>query len=594
MYKTIQKYWPKDKDLPERAFTLEMRKRVLDGELYDRHRHPFHYEMNDSGEYVPLRERRPSVRNNLCRTVVDDSVSLLFSEGRFPSIELQDAQQKAALHRLIKEMRLNEVMIDSATHGAVGSAAILLRVLEGRVFLNVIDTAYLTPQWNPNEPDTLQSVIEKRKVDGKSLQDAGYAIAGEDLATIFWFQREWDASAERWYLPCKISDADALPVIDELKTVEHQLGFVPLVWIKNLPGGDGIDGKCTFPDEAIDTQIEIDYQLSQAGRGLKFMSDPTLVIRNEASSGAPMVKGAANAIMVGQDGDAKLLEISGESTSAVMAYVTHLREVALEAMHGNRASNEKLSAAQSGRALELLNQALVWLADRLRISSNNQAGGAGGAGIYNINTVGETAGGGGAPGSPYGIGGVGGSATSTGTSANCAAGGGGSFYGYSGASVNVTSSGYQLGGGAGQGGAASGSTGGVNMLGLSNGASVDGQYRIGSASGASSNSVYFGFDSLFDPWRSLTGTVGGSGYAAAITTAVGFGGGQGGSGGGGTIATNGAVYFAGGGGVCTYGGSFAASGSNITFGGGSGGVVSLNTANTGAGGNAIASIERIK
>ena len=369
MYKTIQKTWPRDNELPERAFVLEMRQRVLDGALYDKLRHPFHYEMNDGGEYVPLRERRPSVRNNLCRTVVDDSVSLLFSEGNFPTVECADEAHKALLQRLVKELRLNEVMIDAATRGAVGSVAILLRVLDSRLFLNVIDTCYLTPQWNNAAPDTLQSVTEKRKVDGKSLQAAGYAIAPDDVAALFWFQRQWDAGGERWFLPWKVADdATTIPALDADRSVEHQLGFVPIVWIRNLPGGDGIDGKCTFPDEAIDTQIEIDYQLSQAGRGLKFMSDPTLVIRNEASSGAPLVKGAANAIMVGQDGDAKLLEISGDSTTAVLAYVTHLREVALEAMHGNRASNEKMSSAQSGRALELLNQALVWLADRLRIS----------------------------------------------------------------------------------------------------------------------------------------------------------------------------------------------------------------------------------
>ena len=369
MYKTIQKNWPKDKDLPQRAFVLEMRRRVLDGELYDRQRHPFHFEMNDAGEYVPLRERRPSVRNNLCRTVVDDSVSLLFSEGNFPTLEMDGAERKTALLRLTKELRLNEVMIDAATRGAVGSVAILLRVLECRAFLNVMDTTYLTPQWNNAAPDTLISVTEKRKVDGKALQAAGYAITDDDGATLFWFQRVWDVNGETWFLPWKVAeDAMTTPAVDAEKSISHQLGFVPIVWIRNLPGGDEIDGKCTFPDEAIDTQIEIDYQLSQAGRGLKFMSDPTLVIRNEASAGAPMVKGAANAIMVGHDGDAKLLEISGDSTTAVMSYVTHLREVALEAMHGNRASNEKMSAAQSGRAMELLNQALIWLADRLRIS----------------------------------------------------------------------------------------------------------------------------------------------------------------------------------------------------------------------------------
>ena len=37
-------------------------------------------------------------------------------------------------------------------------------------------------------------------------------------------------------------------------------------------------------------------------------------------------------------------------------------------MHGNRANADKLSAAQSGRALELMHQALIWLADHLRQS----------------------------------------------------------------------------------------------------------------------------------------------------------------------------------------------------------------------------------
>lgn len=373
MFKTIQKTWPADKDAPPRQFRLAMRRRVLDGEIYDQLKHPFHYEITDGGEYVPLRQRRPCVRQNLCRTVVDDSVSLLFSEGNFPSIELDDENQKKALKRLIKEMCLNSVMIDAATRGSVGSVAILLRIPVGevrRVFLQVMSSEQLTPTWNPQAPDTLLSVTEKYKVSGKDLSDAGYPILDEEMKVQFWFMRQWDLQAETWFDPWKVAeDAKTKPSVDKDRTVTHEFGFVPITWIKNLPGGDDVDGKPTFPDEAIDAQIEIDYQLSQSGRGLKFMSDPTLVIKEESiAPSGPKVKGAANAIKVGKDGDAKLLEIDGGGAAAVIEYVTHLREVALETMHGNRASNEKMSAAQSGRALELLNQALIWLADRLRIS----------------------------------------------------------------------------------------------------------------------------------------------------------------------------------------------------------------------------------
>ena len=62
------------------------------------------------------------------------------------------------------------------------------------------------------------------------------------------------------------------------------LGFVPMVWIRNLPSGtDDVDGECTF-EAAISTIMEMDYQLSQAGRGLKYASDPTLLIKEPAIS----------------------------------------------------------------------------------------------------------------------------------------------------------------------------------------------------------------------------------------------------------------------------------------------------------------------
>jgi hypothetical protein len=63
-----------------------------------------------------------------------------------------------------------------------------------------------------------------------------------------------------------------------------------------------------------------------------------------------------------------MLEISGEATKAVIDYVRELRKLALESVSGSRADSDKLSAATSGRAMEMMNQALIWLADRLRIS----------------------------------------------------------------------------------------------------------------------------------------------------------------------------------------------------------------------------------
>lgn len=367
-FKTLKATYPSDNDYPARMAEIAARERVLDGSMYDFLEHPFAEEKNPAGEYIPLSKRRPSARTRICPTVVNDSVSLLFSEGHFPAVDCADEQTRDTLTKIIRESQLNQVMIDAATRGSVGSVAIMLRVLKGRVFFSVMRSTYLTPAWQADAPDTLASVTERYKVKGDVLKAAGYAV---DEKETYWFQRTWDATSETWYLPQKLDDASdgKQPQVDESRSTKHSLGFVPMVWVRNLPGGDDIDGRPTFPDEAIDVQIEADYLLSQGGRALKYQSDPTLHIKQPAfgEQGA-MIKGAANAIVTDKEGDAKLLEISGDAATAVMEWVKGLREIALEGAGGNRSNADKLSAAQSGRAMELMNQALIWLADKLRIS----------------------------------------------------------------------------------------------------------------------------------------------------------------------------------------------------------------------------------
>jgi hypothetical protein len=369
MFETICDLIPRDSDYSPRTRTLGILRRVLDGSLYDVLPYQFHEERGAGGDYIPLRNRRPSVRYALCRVVVEDSVSLLFSEGHFPTIDCTDADTRGVLADIVREARLNQVMTDAAIRGSVGSIVLLLRVLRGRVFVTVLDTAYLTPTWAIDEPDTLTSVTERYKVAGSVLVAAGYDDL-DDPEGDFWFTRTWDRFSETWFAPSPVGVA-ANPIVDDLRSVQHNLGFVPLVWVRNLPGlsstGSTDDGACTFR-AAIETQIEIDYQLSQAGRGLKYSSDPTLLIKEPASTDSQIVKGAGNALVVQENGDAKLLEIGGTASAAVIEYVRTLREFALESVHGNRANADRLSAAQSGRALELLNQGLIWLADNLRIS----------------------------------------------------------------------------------------------------------------------------------------------------------------------------------------------------------------------------------
>jgi hypothetical protein len=356
-----------DSDYPGRVERLIFLARVRDGQQYDHIPIPFSCERTPGGAYIKLCDRRPSVRTGLCRTVVDDSVSLLFSEARFPAIYSKNETLRGAAQALVTESALCELMNEAAVKGSIGSVAILMRVLGGRVFFEVMDSTYLTPIWTPQAPDTLLRVTERYKVKGAELTALGYEV---DEAETYWFQRVWDARAEMWFWPISLADAadGKKAALDDGRTVTHGLGFVPMVWIRNLPGGDKVDGVCTF-EAAISTVMEMDYQFSQAGRGLKYAADPTLLIKEPAAAeGDALIRSASEALVVSEKGDAKLLEISGTAAAAVIEYVRQCREIALESMHGNRTNVDKLNGAQSGRALEMMNQGLIWLADKLRIS----------------------------------------------------------------------------------------------------------------------------------------------------------------------------------------------------------------------------------
>ena len=364
MFRTIADLIANDADYPDRVRTLVLLQRILDGSFYDVLPYEFHEERTGGGEYVPLRLRRPSVRYGLARLVVEDSVALLFSEGHFPSFESPEPLIRDALAAFARDVNLNAIMVEAGLRGSIGSVVLHMRVLKGRVFVDVMDTVFLTPVWAPAEPDTLESVTEAYKVSGAALMERGFEVA--DPGVTYWFRRVWDGEYERWFEPTPVGSSE--PAIEDAKrTIRHGLGFVPMVWIKNLPGGLQPDGACTFRS-AVDTSIEIDYQLSQAGRGLKYSSDPTLLIREPAGIEGSMVRGAANALVVSEKGDAKLLEIGGTASQAVIDYVRILREMALESVHGNRAEANRLSTPASGRALQLMNQGLLWLADNLRVS----------------------------------------------------------------------------------------------------------------------------------------------------------------------------------------------------------------------------------
>ncbi|BCI68100.1 phage portal protein [Acetobacter aceti] len=378
---SLQTTLPKYEGVGPRAQRLMNLSTVLDGTQYDRIAHPFSTEHNPAGEYIKLDNRRPSVRTHLIRTVIEDLVALLFGEAHFPSVGAENDDTQTVLSSFIRCAGIEPIMQHACLRGQLGSVALLVELQEYRPVVTVLNTAFLTPVWDDLTGKLIQ-VRERYRIKGQQVRDLGYTVYDEELNADFWWMREWDEQQCVIYTPQIVSSED-LPTIDLENTATHGFGFVPVVWIKSdgtRPSTNEPDGVCLF-ERAIDNQIEADYVLSQAGRGLKYSADPKLVIKADPqqvllnpdgtsvegqSQPARHAGGAASALEVGADGDAKLLEINGTSAAALISYEKAIRNVILEQMHGSRADPDKMSAAQSGRAMEMMCAGLTWLAGRMR------------------------------------------------------------------------------------------------------------------------------------------------------------------------------------------------------------------------------------
>ncbi len=358
-----------DKDSSFRQMKLDILKKFLDGTIYD-NLGPFWKEFQDN-VYVPLAKRRPSVTYPLCKIIVDESSSMLFGQSHFPVIRSKDDECTTQFLQYVTRMcHLKQVMLQASKVGSVGSVCIVLKILNGKFYFEVLGTKNLTPVFDRMSPDDLVELTEKRKTDGSTLKSMGYDIPKDNLNKLYWFVRKWDDSREILYIPylCdEDEDETFTPTEDKSKQDDHDFGFVPVVWIKNLPSAGQIDGACTF-EPALDIVVEIDTHLSQNGRLLKYNSDPTLVIKNPNNlEGNQLIKGI-NRIELDEKGDAYYAEINGKSSEAVVEFVKLLREYGLEAIRGNRVSPEKMSNAQSGIGFEMMNMALVGLVEELRLT----------------------------------------------------------------------------------------------------------------------------------------------------------------------------------------------------------------------------------
>ncbi len=401
------------KGTTERFKHMDALERVLNGSIFDDALDvPFDQEETSGRTYIPLKQRRPALFYNMAKVITDHTTSLTFGESHAPavrlSIEDDDSEELSKRHetleQLIETIELDAIMAEAMHVGSVGSVAIILQVLPNkRPWFEIVDGKFCTPFFDPRDPTTLQRLERVFFCTQSELEAAGYDIEETDdkgelkykPGKRYWIRilytetdeiRSFPMVEERYELLGEDDPDDVTKkvkwIVDEERSYKNDFNFMNVLWIRNLDHRRNVDGKCTFAP-IIDHMIEISYLQSQIGRGYRYAADPMIVIsRGELnalnplggfSDGAtaqstPIQKSPARAIEINGDGKASMLEITGNGLKNAGEHVRMLREYAFEIISGMKADQQHAGGVHSGRALEYLHKALIWLVERFRVS----------------------------------------------------------------------------------------------------------------------------------------------------------------------------------------------------------------------------------
>ena len=316
------------------------------------------------GYSVPFKARRPKVRYDLPKIIVQRYTALLFGRERFPSIDMDgDPDAEDYARELARSSNLQAKMVEARNlGGAQGTAVLSWAFIEGVPRVAVHNAKHVTPlRWRDKAARRLSAALEAYTyprtvwVDGKAVEKQYY------------FAHYWDEQIEVIWEPIPKERAETRSWAREVPSthVRHDLGLCPVYWIQNVADTSSDDGQSDF-DGQLDNCDDINTLLSATSKGGIANVDPTLVIMDDPDTNeGPVKKGSGHAIY--SKGGAKYLELDGSAIRAALELARELKGATLDATATVLPDPDKLMArAQSAAALRLYFAPMLTVADLLR------------------------------------------------------------------------------------------------------------------------------------------------------------------------------------------------------------------------------------
>lgn len=259
-----------EKNLSARAKALQSLEKYVEGTQYDHLPDWF-------SDKKPLWERAPCIVYPIVQAAIDSNSDLLLGEGRFPlarvdGLEGEESEKfEKAVSKTVQQSRLKAAAREIFAAGqGCGSACAIFGVRGGRLFIGTLRAGWCTPELAA-DGSVISLEVRYPYLAVERTQD------GEKWVCKL-YRRTIDATSDIQYKPATAKPDGSEPAWtkDEALSVDHGLGFCPVVWFPHLKGCAAVndfDGRAIH--EHLTDEIRAhDFALSQRHRAALYAGDP--------------------------------------------------------------------------------------------------------------------------------------------------------------------------------------------------------------------------------------------------------------------------------------------------------------------------------
>lgn len=313
-----------------------------------------------TGEHVPLRNKKPRLIFPFAKVLACRLASKLVGQNTYPTLSIEDDPDTEEFLKIIsKSSFLRPKFLDVAKlMVGYSSAFARFKIVAGSPKMEVFNSKWCHPKFDDSgelEEVRIQYVFK----DPLDLDRKGTPIEK-------WFKLMLTKTTDTLF-DNPIFKAGQEPPFQTVESVNHDFGFVQGEWFRTSDDLHSPDGNMIVWDllSFIDS---LNYNLSQSDRAAAYGVDPQVVIKGlDEDEITELIKSSTKAWMMGRDGDAKFLEVSGSGLQRSAEQrddtIQRIQDIARIVF----LDPEKIvGSAQSAKAMEVLHGPMVELINELR------------------------------------------------------------------------------------------------------------------------------------------------------------------------------------------------------------------------------------